>query len=93
MAACYNSGQFDQGVYNVGNILNIAQIIVAIGLIVIVILQASSSSAGSLMGGSSDSSVYHTRRGVERTLFNATIVLAVVFFVLAILNVMNTAAG
>jgi preprotein translocase subunit SecG len=92
MAACYNSGQFDEGVYNVGNILNIAQIIVAVGLIIIVILQASSSSAGSLMGGS-DSSVYHTRRGVERTLFNATIVLSVVFFILAILNVMNTAAG
>lgn len=75
-----------------GNILNIAQIIVAVGLIVIVILQASSSSAGSLMGGG-DSSVYHTRRGVERTLFNATILLSVVFFILAILNVMNTAAG
>lgn len=73
-----------------GNILNIAQIIVAIGLIVVVIFQASSSSAGSLLGGS-DTSVYHTRRGVERTLFNATILLAVVFFILAILNVINTA--
>jgi preprotein translocase subunit SecG len=76
----------------VGNILNIAQVIVAIGLIVIVILQASSSSGGSLLGGG-DSSVYHTRRGVERTLFNATILLAIVFFILAILNVMSTAAG
>ena len=74
------------------NILNVVQIVVSIGLIVIVIFQASSSSSGSMMGGSSDSPVYHTRRGVERTLFNATIVLAIVFFAVAILNVM-TAAG
>jgi len=75
---------------NVQNILNIAQIIVAVGLIVIVILQARSSSAGSMFGGG-DSPVYHTRRGIERTLFNATVLLAIVFFILAILNVMSVA--
>jgi preprotein translocase subunit SecG len=70
--------------------LNIAQIIVSIALIVIVIFQARSSSAGSMFGGS-DSSVYRTRRGVERTMYHATIGLAVLFFVLALLNVL--AAG
>jgi len=70
--------------------LNIAQIIVSIALIVIVIFQARSSSAGSMFGGS-DSSVYRTRRGVERTIYNATIALAVLFFILALLNVL--AAG
>jgi preprotein translocase subunit SecG len=70
--------------------LNIAQIIVSIALIVIVIFQARSSSAGSMFGGS-DSSVYRTRRGVEKTIYNATIFLAVLFFVLALLNVL--AAG
>jgi preprotein translocase subunit SecG len=70
--------------------LNIAQIIVSIALIVIVIFQARSSSAGSMFGGS-DSSVYRTRRGVEKTIYNATIGLAVLFFVLALLNVL--AAG
>jgi preprotein translocase subunit SecG len=48
--------------------LNIAQIIVSVSLIVIIIFQARSSSAGSMFGGS-DSSVYRTRRGVERTLY------------------------
>ena len=67
--------------------LNIAQIIVSIALIVIVIFQARSSSAGSMFGGS-DSSVYRTRRGVEKTIYNATIFLAVLFFVLALLNVL-----
>jgi preprotein translocase subunit SecG len=70
--------------------LNIAQIIVSIALIVIVIFQARSSSAGSMFGGS-DSSVYRTRRGVEKTIYNATIGLAVLFFMLALLNVL--AAG
>jgi len=70
--------------------LNIAQIIVSIALIVIIIFQARSSSAGSMFGGS-DSSVYRTRRGVEKTIYNATIGLAVLFFVLALLNVL--AAG
>jgi preprotein translocase subunit SecG len=65
-------------------------IIISIALIVIVIFQARSSSAGSMFGGS-DSPVYRTRRGVERTLFNATIWLAVAFFALAIGNVL--AAG
>jgi preprotein translocase subunit SecG len=67
--------------------LNIAQIIVSIALIVIVIFQARSSSAGSMFGGS-DSSVYRTRRGVEKTIYHATIFLAVLFFVLALLNVL-----
>ncbi len=66
--------------------LNVAQIIISITLIVIVIFQARSSSAGNMFGGG-DSPVYRTRRGVERTIFNATIFLAVVFFALAILNV------
>ena len=67
--------------------LNIAQIIISIALIVIVIFQARNSSAGSMFGGS-DSPVYRTRRGVERTIFNATIGLTVLFFALAILNVL-----
>jgi preprotein translocase subunit SecG len=67
--------------------LNIAQIIVSIALIVIVILQARSSSTGSMFGGG-DSPVARTRHGVERVIFNATIALSVLFFALAILNVL-----
>ena len=70
--------------------LNIAQIIVSTALIGIIIFQARSSSAGSMFGGS-DTSVYRTRRGVEKTIYNATIALSVLFFALAVLNVL--AAG
>lgn len=67
--------------------LNLAMIVVSIALIVIVIFQSRSSSAGSMFGGG-DSPVYRTRRGVERTIYNATIWLAVAFFVLSILSVL-----
>ena len=66
--------------------VNIAMIIVSILLIVLVIIGARNSQVGNVFGG--DSPVYHTRRGIERTLFNATVWVAVIFFALAILSVM-----
>ena len=38
------------------------------------------------MFGGGDMGVYKTRRGVEKTMFNATIVLGVVFLVLALVT-------
>ena len=54
--------------------------------IVLVIIGARNSQVGNVFGG--DSPVYHTRRGIERTLFNATVWVSVIFFALAILSVM-----
>jgi preprotein translocase subunit SecG len=68
--------------------LYIAQIILAVALIAIVIVQAKGSSMGGVFGG--DSAVYKTRRGMERTLFNATIGLAAIFFLFALLSVILT---
>jgi preprotein translocase subunit SecG len=66
--------------------LNLAQIIIAIALIVVIMLQTKGAALGGVFGGS-DSAVYKTRRGVEKTIFNVTIGLSVVFFVLAMVNV------
>ncbi len=66
--------------------LSIAMIIVSILLIVLIILGAQNSAVGNVFGG--DSPVYHSRRGIERTLFNITVWVSVIFFVLAILSVM-----
>ncbi len=65
--------------------LNVVQIILAIVLILLVLLQAK----GSGFSGAffSDSSAYRSRRGVERTMFNFTIVLAVVFVLISIVSV------
>lgn len=66
--------------------LNIAIIILAISLIAIVLIQGQTSSGlGSVFGGTD---IYRTRRGMERTLFNATFVLAGVFLLLCLITVM-----
>jgi preprotein translocase subunit SecG len=65
--------------------LQIVQIIVAAALITLILLQAKGTGLGGIFGG--DSSVYKSRRGVEKTLFNATIGLSVLFFLVAIANV------
>ncbi len=66
--------------------LYIVQIILAVALIVAVVLQARGSDLGGVFGGSGGA-VYRTRRGVEKTLFNATIVLSVLFFVVSVVTV------
>jgi preprotein translocase subunit SecG len=59
----------------------VALIILSILLIGLVILQAKGSQWGSIFG--SDAGVYRTRRGVERTMFNVTVIVAVLFLVSA----------
>jgi len=67
--------------------LNIAQIVIAVAMTVVIMLQTKGAALGGVFGRS-DSAVYKTRRGIEKTVFNVTIGLAIVFFVLAMLNVM-----
>jgi preprotein translocase subunit SecG len=69
-----------------GPFLNLIQIVISTALIVLIILQSKGAGLGSIFGGS-DSGIYSTRRGVEKTLFNVTIGLSVAFFVVAIINV------
>ena len=65
--------------------LLVAQILVAIALIVAVMLQLHGGGIGGIFGQSD--SVYRTRRGVEKTLLRVTIILAIVFVVFATLIV------
>ena len=58
------------------------QIILAVLLIIAVLLQRTSSELGGAFGGGDNfSSVYHTRRGFEKTLFTATIIISILFIV------------
>jgi len=70
--------------------LNLAQIVIAIALIVVIMLQTKGAALGGVFGRS-DSAVYKTRRGIERTVFNVTIGLAGLFFIVAMINVMVVA--
>jgi preprotein translocase subunit SecG len=69
-----------------GPFLDLIQIVISIALIVLILLQTKGSGLGSLFGGS-DTSIYTTRRGLEKTLFNVTIGVAVAFFLVALINV------
>lgn len=72
-------------------VLLIAQAIVAILLTVSILLQNRGSGLGSAFG--SDFGGYYTKRGFERFLVYATVGLAVLFFVLAMVNVRLGAAS
>ncbi len=65
--------------------LNIAEIIVAVVLITIVLFQVRSSGAGVFGGGQT---TYRTRRGVERVLFQFTIVMGVIFVALSLVSLL-----
>lgn len=63
--------------------LNVIQIIVSAVLVVVILLQVRGSGFGEL----GTQSVFRTRRGVEKTLFQATIVLAIVFILVSMWSV------
>lgn len=64
--------------------LNVAQIVLAIALILTVLFQVRGGGLGGIFGQSS--SVYRTRRGVEKTLFQLTVVLVVLFVIISIVT-------
>ena len=66
--------------------LAIAQIVVSILLIGLILLQERSSGLSGIFGGASEGSFYQTRRGLEKLIFASTIVLAIAFAALALLN-------
>lgn len=65
------------------NYLNLGQILVSIVLIVVVLLQAKGAGFGTGLVGGGPSSSFRTRRGLEKTLFQATIVLVIVFLAMS----------
>ena len=65
--------------------LMLATIIVSVTVIGVVLLQGQNSGLGSAFGG--DSSIYRTRRGVEKTIFNLTVILGSVFLLLSLITV------
>ncbi len=67
--------------------LNIAQIIVSVTLIALVILQRKGGSVGRMFGGGGGS-VFRTRRGVEKVMFQITIVVIMLFFLISIASVL-----
>lgn len=63
--------------------IQIFHVLVAIGLVSLVLLQSSKGGLGSAFGGGE---VYRTRRGAERVVFGATIVVSVLFLITSIVT-------
>lgn len=65
--------------------IQIIQIILAITLIIVILLQVKGGGLGSIFGGAGG--VYRTRRGIEKTLYQATIAISVLFFAISLVSV------
>ena len=63
-------------------ILALGQILISVALIAAILLQARGTGLSGTFGG--DSAVYRSRRGIERRLWQFTIVLLVLFIVFAL---------
>lgn len=68
--------------------LNIAQIVLAVTLVLIILLQVRGGGLGGIFGQAD--SVYRTRRGLEKTMFQMTIALAVIFITVALVSLVLT---
>jgi preprotein translocase subunit SecG len=66
--------------------LQIVQIVISVALIFFILLQAKGVGLSGIFGG--EGGIYKTRRGVEKTLFQVTIGLSIVFFVVSIISVL-----
>ncbi|MDO8561845.1 MAG: preprotein translocase subunit SecG [bacterium] len=67
-------------------ILPYVQITLSALLIVAILLQRTGASLGGAFGADNFSSGFHTRRGLEKTLFFATIILGILFALSALVN-------
>jgi preprotein translocase subunit SecG len=63
---------------------DIALIILAVALIASILMQARGASLGSVFGGSG--TVFKTRRGIERLLYRATIIIGAAFAIVCFIT-------
>lgn len=66
-------------------ILRIFHVLIALSLISLILLQSSKGGLGSTFGGGE---VYRTRRGTEKVVFHATIVLSALFLLTSIVSLL-----
>ena len=65
---------------------NVIQIIVSVALIVVITLQVKGGGLGGIFGQAD--TVFRTKRGLERRLFQATVGLVVIFIIISIVSLL-----
>lgn len=71
--------------------ISIAMIIVSIALVISIVLQSKGGAGLGGLTGMDTGGVFTARRGIEKTLFWVTLILSIVFFILAITAVIISA--
>lgn len=64
------------------------QIVLAVLLIAAILMQRTGASLGGAFGADNFSSGFHTRRGLEKTLFRSTIILGILFALTALVDLL-----
>jgi preprotein translocase subunit SecG len=72
-------------------ILALGQVAVSVALMASILLQTRGAGLGAAFGG--DSSVYRSRRGIEKRLFQFTVALAVLFVVFCLASFILVGTG
>ncbi len=65
-------------------VFNVVQIVISVALVLVITLQVKGGGLGGIFGQAD--TVFRTKRGVERRLYQLTIVLVVVFVVISIVS-------
>ena len=68
--------------------LNVTQIVLSVALVLVILLQVRGGGLGGIFGQAD--SVFRTRRGLERRLFQLTIALVVLFIIFSIISLRAT---
>jgi len=68
------------------SMLPMIQVVISALLIAAILMQRTGASLGGAFGADNFSSGFHTRRGMEKTLFYASIILAILFALSALAN-------
>jgi preprotein translocase subunit SecG len=74
-----------------GAVMQIASIVVSIILIILILLQVKGGALGNLLGGDAGGGFTHTRRGLEKTLFQITVFLCIAFLGISLFSVILSA--
>jgi preprotein translocase subunit SecG len=70
-----------------GVVMQIASIVVSVILIILILLQVKGGALGNLLGGDAGGGFTHTRRGLEKTLFQITVFLCIAFMGISLFSV------
>jgi preprotein translocase subunit SecG len=69
------------------SLLQIASIIVSILIIALIMMQVKGGALGNLLGGEAGGGFSHTRRGLEKTIFQITVYLSIAFMAISLFAV------